>query len=212
MKNLSDRIQDFNQSVASKLPKEILDGFSKSIIDLKEKQIEKNALQVGDVFPSFELKNSADQLVFSKEILQQKTMVIAFYRGSWCPYCNLQLRALQEFLPKIQEKNAMLLAVSPQSLSHASDLKEKNQISYDLLWDQNNQLARKTGIVFQLQDFVLSHYQTIGKDISSFNQNKQNEVPIPAVFVVEKSGLIKFRFVDSDYTKRLVIQEMIDAL
>ena len=89
-------------------------------------------------------------------------MILAFYRGSWCPYCNLELKFLQDNLSRIKDKNAILVAVSPESPDHALNMVEKNNLEFEVLTDQNNDFAKKLGIVFQLQDFVQPHYQNLG--------------------------------------------------
>ncbi len=164
----------------------------------------------GDKIPDFSLPNASNKIITSKDILKNGKMIIAFYRGSWCPYCNLELRALQENLSKITAQKTTLVAISPQSPDNSLTLIEKHNLQFEVLTDAQNTYAKQLGISFQLQDFVLPHYQTLGINLSEFNQDQENTLPIPAVFVVNESGIIVYKFLDVNYMNRVDIDELID--
>ncbi|PIF47396.1 peroxiredoxin [Chryseobacterium sp. 52] len=212
MNILAKRIEELNNELSLNLPKEVLEAFRKSVEDLKTKNSAENSIKVGDNMPEFSLPNSNGEMVSSREILKKGKMILAFYRGNWCPYCNLELRFLQEQLIGLKDKNAVLVAVSPQTIEHSKVMAERNNLTFDVLTDRDNSFAKKLGIVFQLQEFVLPYYQNLGIDLTDFNHNEENRLPVPAVFVVDEEGDVIFRFLDVDYMNRLNIEELIKVL
>lgn len=212
MKNLEQQIEELNENLAKQLPAEVLEVFGKSIQDLKAQDIEESSIGVGDRFPDFILPNTNDETVALKELLKNGKVIVAFFRGSWCPYCNLELKALQDHLRQITDRNATLVAVSPQTSDYSEELRNNHQLDFELLTDKDNALAKQLGISFGLQDFVIPTYGSLGIDLSEYNENANNELPIPAVFVIDTNGNITYRFVDTNYMNRIDIQELIEQL
>lgn len=212
MNTLAKQIEHLNQELSSQLPQEILEAFGKSIEDLKAKKIEENSIQVGDQIPEFSLPNALGKIISSEEILKNGKLILAFYRGSWCPYCNLELKFLQDNFSRIKDKGATLIAVSPQSPDHSLSMAEKNNLEFEILTDADNHLAKKIGIVFQLQDFVLPYYKDLGINLSDFNENNDNTLPVPAVLVVDENRVVTYKFLDVNYMNRIDVEELIDSL
>lgn len=213
MTNLQKQIENLNQTMSSQLPQEILNAFADSIADLKKDRIEDRSFRKGMKARSFSLKSSQGKTINSDNLLgEYDKIILVFFRGDWCPYCNLELRALQKALSRIENKKAKLIAVSPQKQEYSSDMREKNQLSFDILFDKDNTLANQFGISFNLQDFVVPYYLQLGIDLNVHNGNNQNALPIPAVFVIDKDYNITYSFVDADYTNRVDIEELIKNL
>lgn len=212
MNDLAHQIETLNIELLKQVPEEILGAFQKSIQDLKSLNIEINSLKVGDKIPDFSLKNAVNDTITSESILRNGKMIIAFYRGSWCPYCNLELRALQENLLRITAKNTTLVAISPQSSDNSLTLKEKHNLQFEVLTDLHNAYAKQLGITFQLQDFVIPHYQTLGINLEDFNKDQENKLPVPVVFAVNENGIIIYKFLDVNYMNRIDIEELINVL
>jgi len=212
MNKLAKQIEQLNQELFSQLPQEVFEVFGRSIEEIKTKNIEENSIQVGEHMPEFSLFNAYGKQISSREILKKGKMVLAFYRGSWCPYCNLELKFLQDQLSLLKDKNTTLVAVSPQSTDHSLAMVEKNKFEFEVLTDVDNNLAQKLGIVFQLQDFVLPYYQNLGIELSEFNKNDENSLPVPAVFVVNENRMVIYKFLDVNYMNRVDIEELIKAL
>lgn len=213
MTNLQKQIENLNQTMSSQLPQEILNAFADSIADLKKDRIEDRSFRKGMRARSFSLKSSQGKTINSDNLLgEYDKIILVFFRGDWCPYCNLELRALQKALSRIENKKAKLIAVSPQKQEYSSDMREKNQLSFDILFDKDNTLANQFGISFNLQDFVVPYYLQLGIDLNVHNGNNQNALPIPAVFVIDKDYNITYSFVDADYTNRVDIEELIKNL
>ena len=212
MTDLATQIQQFNIELATQVPQEILEAFGKSIEDIKTKNIEEKSIKIGEIMPNFSLKNAKNEIVNSFDILKKGKMIIAFYRGSWCPYCNLELKALQEKITQLNEKKATLVAISPQSPDKSLTVIEKHHLTFEVITDKDNIFAKQLGIAFELQDFVLPYYHALGIDLSSFNENDDNSLPIPAVFVVDESGEIIYTFKDVNYMNRIDIDELLKTL
>ena len=212
MKNLEQQIKELNENLAKQLPAEVLEAFGKSIQDLKTKNIEDDSISVGQKFPDFSLPNTNDKTVTLKELLQNGKVIIAFFRGSWCPYCNLELKALQDNLKQITDKNVTLVAISPQTPDYNEELKNNHHFDFELLTDKNNTLAKQLGISFRLQDYVIPTYGSLGIVLSEYNKDDNNELPAPAVFVIDTNGSITYKFVDTNYMNRINIQELVEQL
>ena len=212
MNDLANQIEILNAELSKQVPQEILTVFQKSIEDLQSQNIEKNSLKVGDKIPDFCLPNANYEIICSENILKKGKMIVAFYRGSWCPYCNLELQELQKNLAKIIAKETALVAISPQSPDNSLTLSEKHNLQFEVLTDANNIFAKQLGITFKLQDFVLSSYKSIGINLKDFNKDEENTLPVPAVFLVNEKREILYNFFDVNYTNRINIEELLNLL
>lgn len=212
MKGLETQIEELNENLAKQLPREVLEVFGKSIQDLKTKNIEENSIATGDTFPDFSLPNTNNEIVKLKELLQNGKVIVAFFRGSSCPYCNLELKALQDSLKPLTDRKATLVAISPQTADYSEELKGNHILDFELLTDKNNTLAKQIGISFELQDYVIPTYGSLGIELSEYNENDNNELPVPAVFVIDTNGSITYKFVDTNYMNRINIKELIEQL
>lgn len=212
MKNLQQQIEELNENLAKQLPTEILEAFGKSIQDFKSKNIEANSIKTGGKFPDFSLPNSNHETVALKDMLKNGKVIIAFFRGSWCPYCNLELKALQDNLKQMTDKKATLIGISPQMASYNTSLKAHHQLGFELLTDRDNLLAKQIGISIQLQDDIIPVYSNLGIKLSNYNENDYHELPVPAVFVINTDYSITYKFVDSNYMNRINIDELIEQL
>lgn len=212
MKNLAQQIEQLNENLAIQLPKEILEIFSKSIQDLKTKNIEENSIDIGNFFPNFSLSNTNGEIVKLKELLINGKVIVVFFRGNWCPYCNLELKVLQDNLKEITDKNVTLVAISPQKTIYNEELKISHHIDFQLLTDKDNTLAKQLGISFELHDYAVPVYSSLGIELSEYNENDNNELPVPAVFVIDTKGNVIYKFVDTNYMNRINIKELIQQL
>ena len=173
-----------------------------------------HALKVGDAAPEFTLPDAFGHEVSLGSLLAEGPVVISFYRGEWCPYCNLELRELQAALPKMQALGAKLVAISPEKPDGGIIATEKNQLTFPILSDFKNKLARQFGIVFQVGDGV----KDLGKsrfnnDLELRNGDGSYQLPVPATYVIDASGIIRFSHVDADYmTGRVEAETVVAAL
>lgn len=212
MENLQAQIKTLNSQLATQLPMQILEAFQTSITEQQFTFTEKNILKVGDTFPDFNLLNNHNKTLNIKDIPTSEKLIIAFFRGSWCPYCNLELQALETVLPEIHSKNARLIAVSPQLPVYNDTLQEQRQLSFPVLTDTANQLAHQLGITFRLSDAVASHYEQLGIRLEAFNADTSSILPIPAIFVIDRDRIIRYTHIDPDYRNRVEITTLIASL
>jgi peroxiredoxin len=212
MFNLQKEIIELNKELYAQLPPEVLDGFSKSIEDFKTKEVEKKAVSAGSIMPHFSLVNANGNAISSDSLLRNGKLIITFFRGAWCPYCNIQFKVLTRIHDQIKAKGATLVAISPQTNLHYKSICDSNSIDFELLHDKNNAFAEQLGLVLKLQDFVIPYYEQLGVRLEEFNGNKNNAVPIPAVLVVNTKHMIEFAFIDSNYTNRIDLDLLISKL
>src|SRR5271155_3630157 len=158
------------------------------------------ALRVGQSAPDFTLPDAFGNPVSLSALLARGPVVISFYRGEWCPFCNIELRALQQALPTIKQLGATLVAISPEMPEHAIVAAEKHKLTFPVLTDFGNKVARQFGIVFQIGQELKEFSRNVFKnDIALRNGEDSYELPVPATYVLDTSSVIRFAQVDVDY-------------
>jgi peroxiredoxin len=138
--------------------------------------------------------------------------VLTFYRGAWCPYCNIALRSLQQHHEAITARGARLVAVSPQIPDESLTLREKHDLAFDVLSDIGSDTAKQYGLAFDLPDALAAVYDKLGFDLQRVNGGHPRTLPLPATYVIDRDGLIRWSFVDTDYTTRAEPADILDAL
>jgi peroxiredoxin len=139
--------------------------------------------------------------------------VVVFYRGDWCPYCNLHLRGFQRRLAQFRELGAQIVAISPQLPDNSLSTQEKNELAFPVLSDVGNKVARQFGIVFQLSDDLVKLYRQFGHALEDANgASGKRELPVPATFLIDGNGTIRLTHVDVDYTRRLDPDDVLETL
>lgn len=179
---------------------------------VKDLEIEKKALKEGDFVPDFKLMNALGEWKSMYKILEEGPAIISFYRGGWCPYCNLELAGYQELLPQIKDLGANLIAISPEIPDESMNLVERHSLEYEVLSDMSNKVAKQFGLVFTISEEIKELYKLSGLDINKAQANEDNELPVPATYVVASDGKILLSHVDSDYTNRLEPEDAIELL
>ena len=169
-------------------------------------------LQVGDQLASFELPNQLGQTISLDELQGDGNIVISFYRGGWCPYCNIELCVLQQALPKFKSHGARLIAISPQLPDESMSTAEKNELSFPVLSDAGNKVAREFGLVFTLSEQLRPLYESFNIDLPATNGDKSFELPIPATFIIDSDGVVKGAFVNADHKQRMDPSDIINVL
>ncbi len=160
-------------------------------------------IKVGDTLPSFRLSDAVGKEVNSADLLAQGPLLISFYRGEWCPFCNLELRALQKHLPEFKAKGVTLIAISPELPNQSLTTTEKHNLGFPVLSDVGNKFARQLGIVFAQPDALRPVIQPGVNSLKDRNGDDSFEVPVPATLLVDRKGVVRNAFIDADYTKRL---------
>jgi peroxiredoxin len=184
-----------------------------AIDELVASSMIKKAYKTGDTIPEMILSNAFGELVNVNEILSKhEKVVIAFYRGGWCPYCNLELKALQNIIPEIEAKRGKLIAISPETPDNSLTTVEKNALNFEVLSDINNEVAKKLNLVFQLPEELQNLYKKFGINLNSNQDNTNQELPIAATYIVGKDGVISYHFLEEDYKLRADPKDILNAL
>lgn len=209
---LAEKIEKINQSFSRMMSKDDLESLRVEIKELAESGLSEKALKIGESIPECILPNEGNEIIDLHSIIRKQPVIISFYRGQWCPYCNLELRAFQEALPEIKKLHAQLVAISPQTPDYSLSTKQRNELEFDLLSDVGNQVSRSFGLVFRLSDRMKELYLKYRMSLPCYNGDDSWELPVPATFVVDKKGIIRARFVNADYTQRTDPAEVITVL
>lgn len=210
--SLRDDIAAFRQQAAARIPEDIRLVMGNATRTLAESGIAELGPKVGDRAPGFALPNARGETVDLADKLRDGPVVVSFYRGGWCPYCNLELRALQQTLPEIVDLGASLLAVSPETPDNSLTTAEKNDLGFEVLSDVGNTVARDFKLVFEVDEALRPIYDNFGIDIPAHNGDESYEIPVPATYVIDTDGTVLHAFVDADHTKRMEPEDIVAAL
>ncbi len=167
---------------------------------------------VGDRVPPIKLSDQLGRTVDMASLLLDGPVVLAFYRGGWCPYCNLTLRALQSALDDLKGAGATLVAITPELPDHSLSTSEKNELSFPVLSDPNNEVGREFRIVFPIAEDVVALQLERDRDVAAHNGAAVAEVPLPATYVIGRDGVIRYAFVDADHTRRAEPATVVDVV
>jgi peroxiredoxin len=204
---LNEKKHGFNAQ-ADSIKKQVYAEGIQAVIDAN---ITTNALQVGSKAPDFMLKNAAGSRVSLYDELENGPVILMWYRGGWCPYCNLTLRAMEDMLPQFRAGGAQLLALTPESPDNSMTTIEKHKLSFEVLTDNDNAVAKAYGVVFQLTEEVKAYYEN-GFGLSAYNGNDKGELPLGATYVIGTDGIITYAFLDADYRNRAEPIKVLNAL
>ena len=185
-----ERLSGLRENLKTMLPEEALAVFDNDAADLQKSHSSILKLQKGDKAPDFSLSNAVGNTVKLSELLSKGKVVLTFYRGTWCPYCNLQLAYYQESLQQIHNLGAQLVAISPQTPDESLNFKEKNSLGFEVLSDNGNIVARQYTTVFKNGDDPVNKMTELGFDFDGHYPDDSRELPIPAVFVIEQDATI----------------------
>ncbi|KAJ8098116.1 thioredoxin-like protein [Lipomyces tetrasporus] len=173
------------------------------------------AIQVGDALPEFRLSDAVGTERSSTELLSNGPLLIAFYRGEWCPFCNIALVGFQKILDEIKAKGVTFVAISPELPNQSLSTAEKHDLEFPVLSDVGNKYAKQLGILFQQPDSLRSVFEKFGNRLVERNGDDSFTVPVPATILVDKNGVVRNTFIDPDYTKRVepaTVLEWINSL
>ena len=212
MKNLREQT-DAKIAAGRKGNPDFMKGVDEIIEKAKAFKEGENALKVGEKAPNFTLPNPKGKLLSLDILLEKGPIVITFYRGDWCPYCNLQLRALQARLPEIDALGATLVAISPQVPDGSLTKSEISEMDFIVLSDQDAKVATQYGVAWKVPEFLSEHMRVGRKlDLETINNGNGSILPIPATFILGQDGVIKWNYVNVDYRTRSEPEEIIEAL
>lgn len=209
--SLKSRLEERKSNFELKADEEKKRIYKEGLESVVESGIVSTAKQIGDKAPDFSLNNAVGNPVSLSEYLKKGDVVLTWYRGGWCPYCNLTLHALQQELPKFKANGANLIALTPELPDESISTSEKHELEFEVLSDIGNQVAREYGIVFQLTDEVAEIYnRSFG--LNEYNGDESNELPLAATYIINQEGIIVYAFLDADYRNRAEPSELTEFL
>lgn len=209
---LADRIDKFKSRRKKPLPKEISQALEKAIAKIMAKG-GVDGLNTGDMAPDFSLHDMNNKRVSLEETLRDGPVVLVFYRGEWCPFCNLQLKALEEVYPEMKKLGASLIGITPQKQEKSLVQRKKNALSFPLLTDSSGDTMRAYRLLYQIPPEMKEVYlKQYNLNLEEYNGEGRWELPVTATYVIGTDGIIKAGLVDMDYTKRMEPQDILEVL
>ncbi|MBJ2173157.1 AhpC/TSA family protein [Aureibaculum sp. A20] len=206
-KELNDRKASFETSASI----EKKTKYAAGIKSVAKRHIVSNALQVGDTAINFTLTNASGEKITLFDELKKGPVILMWYRGGWCPYCNMTLHYMQESLSEFKKYGANLLALTPEVPDNSITTKEKNELQFEVLSDIDNEVANQYNVVYKLTDDVAEIYEN-SFELSKYNGNDKAELPLAATYIIGQDKVIKYAFLDADYRNRAEPQDLITFL
>ena len=200
--SLQDQLDAFKARFKTQAPAGAFDAVARSTQELIDSGQADRAIAAGDAAPDFTLTDQDGETVSLKSLLANGPVVVSFYRGVWCPYCNIELKALEAALGEIKARGASLVAISMQGASDSRKSQRDNKLSFPILTDQNGELAEKFGIRWSLQDYVIPIHAGFGVELPRIHGDGQWNLPMPARYVIDTDGSVAYAEVNPDYTHR----------
>jgi peroxiredoxin len=211
--NLREQLDQHRAAASKRLPADVVAAFDQTIEDRLEEGVPPDVIKVGDTLEPFTLEDATGKPVTLESLVETGPAVIVFYRGGWCPYCNLALRAYQrEVLPKLSGVGGRLVAISPQTPDQSLSTAEKAQLEFTVLSDPGSRGAWRIGIAFQEADEVLEAQRKLGLDLRQVNAEGSIDLPRPTVLIVDTDRTVRFVDVQPDFTARTEVADILAAL
>jgi peroxiredoxin len=194
------------------VPRTVIETMHRATAELIASGAASRALKAGDTAPPFVLNDANGNAVAASALLAQGPFVVRFYRGVWCPYCNMELQALQEALPAFCALGAQLLAISPQNAVNSRKSMRDNGLDFPILSDPGNETAAAFGLRFALPGYLIDLYKSLKNELPVFNGDTSWTLPMPGRFVIGQDGIIRYAEVNPDYTHRPEPSDMLPVL
>jgi peroxiredoxin len=210
--SLKEQLAEYRAGWFKRVPAERQAIMERHIAELRN-GIAKAALKVGDRAPAIVLGNAKGETIDVGAFLKKGPVIVTFYRGGWCPYCNLELRAFQQVLPDIKAAGASLVAISPEKPDDTLSTAEKNALTFEVLSDVGQKVGRAFGLVYEFSDELKSAYKEFGLDIPTKNGAAEEwALPISATYVIDRGGRIIYAYTDADYRDRADPSDILELL
>ena len=205
---LNEMMAEFSAELSEQEMALILDGIN----ELADNNVTINAKKEGENAPSFSLMNVYGDAIELSEVLERGHVVLSFYRGSWCPLCNLEINALQKILPEIKALGAQLITISPEKPDSSLEYVKEALLDFEVLSDTGNKVANAYGLQVDVFKPLRKAYLEWELDVPSYNDTDSWGIPIPATYIINRNGKIARAFVDVDYSKRMEPAEILAVL
>jgi peroxiredoxin len=190
---------EFDNNLA---PPAAVEALHRSVNELIASGAQDRVLKTGDLAPEFTLPDVDGNRVSSRVLLVKGPLVVTFYRGAWCPFCNFDLSALEEARPEIELRGASLVAISQQTAANSRKSQRQNGLKFPILSDHGGEIAGQFGVRWTLPDYLREVQKGLGADLAQFNGEDSWTLPMPARYVIAQGGRIAYAEVNADYTRR----------
>lgn len=210
--SLNSELKLLQTEVLKSLPSDIRNKLNEENKKLLANFVKEKTLQEGDRVPDVFFRDKHLKPVYLKDILEKHHVVLSFSRGTWCPYCNLELQSLNKIKDKIEEKGGRLIGASPELYEFSEKFIVENNINFDLLTDLSNKAADKFGLVFELSAEYREIYKQFNISLNKLNGENNWTLPVPATFIIEKNGIIRSTYVNADYTQRMEPDDILSVM
>jgi peroxiredoxin len=194
------------------VPRSVIETMHRATAELIASGAASHAKKAGDIAPSFSLKDPDGNIVSSDELLKKGPLVVSFYRGVWCPYCNMELQALEAAKPQFDKHGASLVAISPQTAPNSRKSVRQNKLSFPILSDVKGKVGAAFSLRFELPDYLIELYKSLKNDLPTFHDDPSWTLPMPARYVIGQDGTILYSEVNPDYTQRPEPEDIIPVL
>ncbi|MBD2770110.1 AhpC/TSA family protein [Hymenobacter sp. BT664] len=190
------------QHLASVLPSAANETIDAGIATIQAAGLAQRSLRVGQLAPNFTLADAVGRPVTLSQLLADGPVVLVFYRGNWCPYCNVQLRAYNQFLEEFRAHGATLVAISPQTPDLTRLTAEEKDLQFPVLSDTGNAVARQYGLAYQVGEAVYQTLHGVGIDLAAFNGDASGELPLTGTFVIARDGHVAWAATEANFKQR----------
>lgn len=211
MKDIKQELEAISAGMQSQVPAEVLTAFGQSIADLQTKDFGKTS-ELGMLFSDVPVLTEDKKEISVVEMFKGKKILVSFVRGSWCPFCNVEMGHLLAYYEELQKKGIEVVVISPMNIDALQEWKKEMNIPFHIVQDKDVRLGKALGIDFELQDFVQPYYEALGIDLKKINEAEKAELVLPAVYLLDEQGVVTYRYMDVNYGDRLDLKEVMERL
>ncbi|KAL7936498.1 thioredoxin-like protein [Trichoderma chlorosporum] len=208
--SLNAELQSAAQAMAAQMPDAVKTTISNAKTSVEKQFDPKATIQPGEKLPDFILSDARGKPVSSVDLLAKGPLLVMFYRGGWCPFCNLTLRTFQQRLPDFQARGVTMVAITPERPDASLTTAEKNELAFPVLTDDGLEYARKLNIVWKQPEDLMSTLKGFGADLEKRHGNDSHDMVVPTVLLVDGKGVVRNVFAEADWMKRLEPQEAVN--
>src|SRR6267154_2923905 len=199
---LGEILAERKELIAKYVPAETQAVHARAIADLKRQRLAANILPIGSKIPEFQLQDHDGKTISSSDLLAKRRLVLSFIRGRWCPFCVAQMEAMNLIRPEIEQADAILVAISPQTVQQSFFMRDQHKLRFPLLFDAGNKVARQFGLTYRVPDEQRAVYQRAFVNLPFVNGDESWELPIPATYILDRNGIVLYASANEDYTDR----------
>ncbi|MFZ0370809.1 MAG: peroxiredoxin-like family protein [Halobacillus sp.] len=208
---MKERYNEYIEKFKATAPGDVQEKMKQAIQEL-EQSSDGKGLSEGKKAPNFNLPDAKGNSIELYKQLEEGPVILTFYRGGWCPYCNMELRAYQEILGDIHDSGGELIAISPEQPDHSLSTTEKNDLQFHVVSDVGNETANQYNLVYQLPDYLVDVYKEKGLRVDEHNGDETWTLPVSATYVIDQDGTIVYEYTKEDYKDRAEPSEVLEQL